>query len=846
MAVQGWQRVRPIRVAFLVPRDVPHAVLDSIFDFAHGIWGGRFSPINIVSEGVVEAAYHPWLKAFDPDFIISFARLTPDECQRLYRELDPAKLLTFEGKDRIPYYDISHHIQAKPLSSLSTLMAPSRTPVWGEKARRRIFDALDEKCERSLIDSFGSYHHSFPSYPFPQHLTPYATTLTFIDQGVAKNPRMSPKPSGAMVHTNEAAWAEVLSGGLVGLSQYSALEAPRVELDYGHRLDKLQLVVGDSPLDRIMFWNARHRFERWRDGVIATLRVSQSDIANPAIVAVLADFLKNRNPISNQQTGGRLVSIRSTSLDGSAWAELTEKLRGERGWVRFEEFSNQAAEDILPKPEAFEGAMFDTPSMGKLMAGWHEFSWDGDLAVLPQEVPKHLDGVVGEPTLSAGAWSLDLRLDRKVHYSPYSNVTHSWLLSRRLRMAATFKIRGKPKSEWDSGPDPLRRVSSGGFLATFSSADSPVLSVGMPTDEHAFRNALALEGAWASNSLYPPVPKAAGVWLRPSDKGDYLRGLLGIFGGLASATNFLTHQFWRGPLEDWGCTSSATRADVDALHKRLKAARPTGFQSGEGELLAVAQMLASQVRAMRMPRRTIAYSKLAKDWAKYRKEFWERTPKDGDTSEDWDKREAETLDYCLNDLTAKTVLFQGLTVGCPNCRHDNWVPITELDGVMPCQICQQSIPAPMQVDWEFMINGFVQEALREHGLHAVVWALNNCRQNSRSSFFFEGPSDFWLTEPAHTRKADTDIDLSVVADGRSYIFEVKTSWGQFPPKKQADFIDLMKRIRPEVAVIAIMEPNKTKQTKLRSDLTTELAGFDTKVEVWTLDDFALDDGPHLY
>jgi hypothetical protein len=520
-------------------------------------------------------------------------------------------------------------------------------------------------------------------------------------------------------------------------------------------------------------------------------------------------------------------------------------LTGERGWVRFEEFPKQVAEDILPKPEAFEGAMFDTPSLGKLLAGWHEFSWDGDLAVLPPEVPKHLDSVVGEPALSTGAWSLDLRLDRKVHYSPYSNVVHSWLLSRRLRMTKTFNIRGKPRTDFDGGQDPLRRVSSGGLLTTFSSSDMPVLSVGMPTDEHAFRHALALEGAWAPDTIYPPAPKAAGVWLKPSDKGDYLRGLLGIFGGLASAANFLTHQFWRGPLEDWGCTSSATRTDVEALHKRLKAARPTGFYSGMDELLTVAQMLASQVRAMRMPRRTIAYSKLAEEWTKYRKEFWEKTPKDGDPSVDWDKREAETLDYCLNDLTAKTVLFQGLTVGCPNCRHDNWVPITELNGVMSCQICQHSIPAPMKVDWEFMINGFVQEALREHGLHAVVWALSNCRQNSRSSFFFEGPSDFWFSEPAHTRKADTDIDLSVVLDGRSYIFEVKTSWGLFPPRKQSDFIDLMKRILPDVGVVAIMEANKTKKAKLLADLTAALTGVETKVEIWTLDDFAFEDGPHL-
>jgi hypothetical protein len=210
VAVQGWQRVRPIRIAFLVARDVSHAVLDSIFDFSFGIWGGRFSPIAIVSEGVVEAAYHPWLKAFDPDFIVSFVRLTPQECLRIYRELDPAKLLIFEGKDRIPYYDISHHIQAKPLSSLSTLLAPNRQPMWAEKAKRRVFDVLDRNGDRSLIDSFGSYHHSFPSYPFPQHLAPYATTLTLIvgrHRGVGSFSRRSrccfPHAEGALAENPE-------------------------------------------------------------------------------------------------------------------------------------------------------------------------------------------------------------------------------------------------------------------------------------------------------------------------------------------------------------------------------------------------------------------------------------------------------------------------------------------------------------------------------------------------------------------------------------------------------------------------------------------------------------------
>jgi len=69
-------KARPYRLAFLVNPDAcPPELLDSLFDFNYGVWGGRFNPIIPVRDGQIDEAFWFLLKYVDPDLLYTYTPL---------------------------------------------------------------------------------------------------------------------------------------------------------------------------------------------------------------------------------------------------------------------------------------------------------------------------------------------------------------------------------------------------------------------------------------------------------------------------------------------------------------------------------------------------------------------------------------------------------------------------------------------------------------------------------------------------------------------------------------------------------------------------------------------------
>ena len=115
---------------------------------------------------------------------------------------------------------------------------------------------------------------------------------------------------------------------------------------------------------------------------------------------------------------------------------------------------------------------------------------------------------------------------------------------------------------------------------------------------------------------------------------------------------------------------------------------------------------------------------------------------------------------------------------CRNCFNRNWITIDRTGPTLECQICKQTVPAPVSGDWHFRPNGFVLEAYREHGVEAVIWTLWRLWQSCRRSFYFAPSMWLWQSYPeSRDQGPDAEVDALAVADGRLYLCEAKSAAG---------------------------------------------------------------------
>ncbi len=110
------------------------------------------------------------------------------------------------------------------------------------------------------------------------------------------------------------------------------------------------------------------------------------------------------------------------------------------------------------------------------------------------------------------------------------------------------------------------------------------------------------------------------------------------------------------------------------------------------------------------------------------------------------------------------------------------------------------------------------------------------RSMNESSYYFKGPLDVYI-EKTHWDggQPDTDIDLICVADGVVRMCEVKQSARQLEARQTNKFGELMKRLRPDIAIMAVMEPANAEIRKAFTSFSDQLAGAGIQAELVTFD-----------
>jgi hypothetical protein len=147
---------------------------------------------------------------------------------------------------------------------------------------------------------------------------------------------------------------------------------------------------------------------------------------------------------------------------------------------------------------------------------------------------------------------------------------------------------------------------------------------------------------------------------------------------------------------------------------------------------------------------------------------------------------------------------------------------------------------PVGIPWYFRPNEFLIESLRAHSVLSLVWVLSALRERARSSFRYVGPTCFRYSEDYD--KPDAKADPLAIVDGESIFCEVKSAWRSLRTVHLEDFVHSAKRLRPDRAILAVMEDDKRFEEEIRK-AESELKADGIEFELLTLATYRPHDDP---
>ncbi len=831
-------------------------MLDGIFADSYARWGGRFSLIVPCYGDIIAPAYWPWLEVYDPDIVYSYITLSPEAILDLHERLNPATYIFHrsigrtvnDGSDFKPDYEF------QPLTSLSTIFRNARYSRSQEPgAPVRILDChFGQPPSRFLSDNFGTYTKSFGTSVFPPDATKAATLKTIVNSDTVADSRIGSTKALDIISSELEAFDLFINRKISSLSISSIIFSQKLDIRTTRWGRAFNLVVGSSFSDRILHWNARLLLPSWLDTDIFCLRVDAEQLDDYKFLSLLGEFLKYRNQVNGGSGGPPDLVIRSTSIGTARLGEARALIMGTRPWGNVRVEAVQSLDDIVPggnelesarEVGRFAGSVFRRPDRTR-------FVWTSPSLRPPLVAPDHLSDAPSQQNFIEGYWASDFDIELN-ETGPGFGRPNRWVLPRRWRLGGAFKVTRANLPPHETPPS-QRRGREGGLTA-FVRATVPIDSIEVPSGTNALYYALSEDGRWAQNdhSLGQVNPLQKVRYARPSNEARYLAGVLGLTEGLDNAAQFLLHPFLTDLFKQLGGSPNPpgekVELTINALKKRTDPTQSTFNLRDENQRRALAHLIVRAAASLKAPKEAVAFSQIKEKWATYRTVFWEnhpRPPKD-DSGFDWDAHEAESLDRCLIDMRRRRMIFQGHRWICRECHHQNWAELTSIGIELTCSICKTPESTPIQIDWLFKPNEFLIESLRDTSVLSLIWIIDLLRRESKISFYYAGPTIFFYTEEAHDKnQPDAEADLLAVADGKALLCEVKSSWSVVTKADIGKLVELARRLRPDVAVLAVMEGGSNFAAELtcaRADL--EAVAIEFRLLTWQPDGFL--DGPNL-
>ncbi|UCF53531.1 MAG: hypothetical protein JSV48_03500 [Bradyrhizobium sp.] len=535
-------RPRSVRIAFLVDEHQHwRPMIDAIFADCFGRWGGRFNLIVPCENGQIRPAYIPWLKAYDADVLYSYVDLSENAVERLHEQFYPSALIRhdFHNHPERDKHAFRPHIPFVPLSSLSTSLLASRGTIFNEPQPVSLLDFYGRNPPPQFLqENFGCYRESLAPWPIPANLSEYIRAVALVEKEVADNPTLVPRPPSDNVTDYQVILQRLAEQrDLSGLAQLSASMCPRLQLHDQRWANRVNIIVGDSFADRLTFWNARSHLAVYLDSSLVTLKMSKADIDDDATLAAIVAIIKNRIHVSYSGQSNSYITVRSASHNQQELDDIVARFHQVDSWNIYSSERIGSIDDCCPEQQALATAMDHVEGRGMFqVSDWHETTFSETSFRPPLIWPRHIrDASIVPDSVTAGAWALDLDIERTLDYSPFENVRHRWRLPRRLRATGAFS--GTYQLAGFGSTLSFPRVTDHGLLTLFGQREGRLPEINAPVDdETVFRVALCAPRDWLPFAQgQGPYQNSLVFSIRPSDKGRYLTALTHLSGGINAA-----------------------------------------------------------------------------------------------------------------------------------------------------------------------------------------------------------------------------------------------------------------------------------------------------------------------
>lgn len=545
---------RPLRVAYLVPSNPDHTLLDTIFDESMSRWGGRRTPVIITDGATIRDVEWTLLDLWDADIIYSYVTLEDQLHDRIAYCLSPYSIKVHPAVD-----ELNDHRSYRPeadelrwaLKSVSVLPQISRNQEIGGGSTILALDKeRGSELGRDLIDSFGFLSNSMVDI----RLSPYAKRLSFRQRG---NERYAPRFNGddviSYISDVEELENRLASDRQIHVpAQMSDMFCPYLNIlqEYDTSWEEqLTIVVGDCAEDRILFWNAIHRYaslDTFRSNQIFRFDKSRFQHGLPPWIEQLCSGATNMRRLRGN--GASHIRIVSSSVDAEQLKTISNNIKNS-GHV-------MSSSDKMAAPDVFEPLSKTNPRTKYRHSHflWQAWSWqhyrntatvriEQNEVDLPCTKPKHTEEFPLSP-VTVGAWFCDLSIERTEDHSRFSNIIHRWMFPRRLALHNAIEVENHGQRHMALRP--TLRPTERGELCLWDDPQwrRPVIRI--PQDIDAFCRALRMQHPNTKaeyKSHHGKLPYARIDSVTVSDKGRDLLGVLKFFGNLHEAICFLTNPY---------------------------------------------------------------------------------------------------------------------------------------------------------------------------------------------------------------------------------------------------------------------------------------------------------------
>lgn len=710
---------RPARIAYLIPESAEHNLLDRLIEESLSRWGGRRTPF-IPTNGIsIDSTYWTFLDYWDADIIYSYSDLSDELQDRLYYSFAPSEIIMHNEVNRTNNDKPTFQGNYQFLSSLSLL------PLFDRKAQS-INASLPEIVDyeiwdediRDLADSFGFVSRSC----IGKSLHPYAKRTSFRQEGYAR--QFHERETTYAKDTIQ--WIESIAEDptVLTLSRLADMLCPSLNFWSNYKTgwnDYLTVVIGDGTSDRILAWNAQHRYSTLNLGDdIPILRLSPKRF-EAGIPDWFTKWITARNHRHLEHSNTKQVKLKSCSLSKPELDRIAELMHTNYILISTEHYEN---------PNVFESPDLSSQSGIWFVPGVkaNNIRFKNNELDVPLSAPQHID-VSKASQFFHGVWASELVIERIEDHSQSDNQHHTWTFPRRLRLETAIEFENYASEIFRRiAPvvPPPPRPNKNGSLTIWDCIDwtRPVLT--LPSDYSAFCQAL-YKVPYTSPVMRRKLRDATNetrntIWNRRfrgvtiSDKGRDLLGVLQFFRSLPEALIYLNDRFW---------TQVIARLSPEEPQDKEKYIREIVHMieaSYNPESKTATDFSKIAQRALELASRSFSSQEIKT----YNFEsLYEQAKQLREIRQDQGNELKKYLTSAVTHLRNQEFLWQGFHWKCSFCQHGNWLSLERLTAISCCEICRKEKSSPVAGGLDLRLNPFVEHAFASGSSQGpVLWCLN--------------------------------------------------------------------------------------------------------------------------